>query len=229
MNENKYSRCKGDDFLSKLTKYIPLIKFMGQVFGSDFEIILHDVSQPDTSIIAIENSHISGRHVGDCLTDLARQWIAQKKYLETNYIVNYEGKTAGGHNLVSSTYFIKDEDTLIGLLCINHNTDSLLEAQRIIHALTSAFYLPDKNASNYSERFSGSILDISSNRILKTLNSFNVTPKRMSAAEKIELVKKLDEQEIFSTKGAIAQVADYLNVSEPTIYRYLSKVRKKQN
>lgn len=53
-------------------------------------------------------------------------------------------------------------------------------------------------------------------------------PKRMSAAEKMMLVKKLDEQEIFSTKGAIAQVADYLQVSEPTIYRYLSKVRKKQ-
>lgn len=45
--------------MSKLTNYIPLVKFMGQVFGSDFEIILHDISQPDTSIIAIENAHIS--------------------------------------------------------------------------------------------------------------------------------------------------------------------------
>ena len=74
--------------MSKLTNYIPLVKFMGQVFGSDFEIILHDISQPDTSIIAIENAHISGRRIGDSLTDLARQFIADKKYLETDYIVN---------------------------------------------------------------------------------------------------------------------------------------------
>lgn len=214
--------------MSKLTNYIPLVKFMGQVFGSDFEIILHDISQPDTSIIAIENAHISGRRIGDSLTDLARQFIADKKYLETDYIVNYEGKCAGGHHLVSSTYFIKEDDTLIGLLCINHNTDTLLEAERAIHALSTAFCLPGKGPSGYSERLNASILDISSDRILNTLNSFNVMPKRMSAAEKIELVKKLDEQEIFSTKGAIAQVADYLQVSEPTIYRYLSKVRKKQ-
>lgn len=213
--------------MSKLTGYIPLVKFMGQVLGNDFEIILHDISQPDTSIIAIENAHISGRRIGDPLPDSARQFIANKKYLETDYIVNNEGRYTNGHNLVSSAFFIKDGGALIGLLCINHNTDTLLEAERAIHALSAAFCLPNNGPSGYSERSNSSMLDISSDRILNTLNSFNLIPERMSAAEKIELVRKLDEQEIFSTKGAILQVADYLNVSGPTIYRYLSKIRKK--
>lgn len=212
--------------MSKLDKYIPLVKFMGIVFGRHFEIILHDISRPDASIIAIENSHITGRKIGGSLTELARQFIREKKYEENDYIVNYEGKTDSGHYLVSSTYFIKENGELIGLLCINHNTDALLEAKRAVQALTAAFTLPGQSPSGYSEKLNGSILDISSDRILNTLNSFNVTPQRMSASEKMELVRQLDCQEIFSTKGAVAQVADYLNVSEPTIYRYLSKIRK---
>lgn len=212
--------------MSKLDKYIPLVKFMGIVFGQHFEIILHDISHPETSIIAIENAHITGRKVGGPLTKLAKQFIREKKYEENDYIVNYEGKTGTGHYLVSSTYFIKENGELIGLLCINHNTDALLEAKRAIQALTSAFVLPGQSPAGYSEKLNESILDISSDRILNTLNSFNVTPQRMSAAEKMELVRQLDCQEIFSTKGAVAQVADYLNVSEPTVYRYLSKIRK---
>ena len=115
---------------------------------------------------------------------------------------------------------------MIGLLCVSHNTDALLEAWRAVRALTSAFSLPGKTISEYSEEAGGSMLDISSSRILNTLNSFNVVPQSMSAAEKMDIVRRLDQQGIFSTKGAISLAARYLNVSEPTLYRYLSKVRK---
>ena len=47
------------------------------------------------------------------------------------------------------------------------------------------------------------MLDISSSRILNTLNSFNVVPQRMSAAEKMDIVRRLDQQGIFSTKGQL--------------------------
>ena len=159
--------------MSELEKYIPLVRFMGQVFGSDFEIVLHDIRFPE-----------------------------------------------------ASAYFIKENQELIGLLCVSHNTDALLEAWHTVSALTSSFYLPGKTISEYSEEAGGSMLDISSSRILNTLNSFNVVPQRMSAAEKMDIVRRLDQQGIFSTKGAISLAARYLNVSEPTLYRYLSKVRK---
>ena len=44
-----------------------------------------------------------------------------------------------------------------------------------------------------------------------------------SGEEKIRVVKYLQDKGTFKVKGAIALVADKLDVSEPTIYRYLKK------
>lgn len=37
--------------MGSLDKYIPLVEFMGLVFGRNFEVILHDVSKPEASTI----------------------------------------------------------------------------------------------------------------------------------------------------------------------------------
>lgn len=214
--------------MSELKKYIPLVRFMGQVFGSDFEIVLHDVRYPDASVIAVENGHITGRTLGGQMTASERQIILEEKYLESDFLTGFGRQTENGHYLVHSAYFIKEDHECIGLLSVSHNADTLLEAQHAVNALISAFSLPEKTLAAYSEKTGGSMLDISGSRILNTLNSLNVTPQHMSAAEKMDIVRRLDQQDIFSTKGAVAQAAEYLNVSEPTLYRYLSKIRKEK-
>ncbi|MEJ5996810.1 helix-turn-helix transcriptional regulator [Corynebacterium sp. H130] len=53
----------------------------------------------------------------------------------------------------------------------------------------------------------------------------SVAPDRMQSAERIEVVADLDEAGFFLLKGGIAAAAKRLQVSEPTIYRYLVKAR----
>ncbi|MDU0477777.1 helix-turn-helix transcriptional regulator [Staphylococcus chromogenes] len=53
----------------------------------------------------------------------------------------------------------------------------------------------------------------------------HVSPERMQVAERIEVVSDLDEAGFFLLKGGIAAAAERLQVSEPTVYRYLVKVR----
>lgn len=48
-----------------LERYIPLVEFMGKICGKSYEIILHDVSTPERSVIAACNEHLSGRRIGD--------------------------------------------------------------------------------------------------------------------------------------------------------------------
>ena len=50
-----------------------------------------------------------------------------------------------------------------------------------------------------------------------------VHAERLKVEEKIRVVKYLQDKGTFKVKGAIALVADKLDVSEPTIYRYLKK------
>lgn len=51
-----------------------------------------------------------------------------------------------------------------------------------------------------------------------------VLVERLKVDEKIKVVKYLQEKGTFKVKGAIALVAEKLDVSEPTIYRYLKKM-----
>ncbi|GAI72014.1 unnamed protein product [marine sediment metagenome] len=44
---------------------------IGKTFGKNCEVVIHDYSNPNHSIIKIVNGYITGRKVGDSLTDLA--------------------------------------------------------------------------------------------------------------------------------------------------------------
>lgn len=78
-----------------LERYIPLVEFMGKICGKNYEIILHDVSTPERSVIAACNGHLSGRRVGDPMTELAKELLRTGVYKERDYVANYEGRTAG--------------------------------------------------------------------------------------------------------------------------------------
>jgi len=88
--------------------------------------VLHDIQNPNSSIIAIRNGHISGRKIGGPMTDLALKLMNEKYYMKNDYVVK-SGRTKDGKLLASSTFFIKDENQeLIGMLCINNNLTDMI-------------------------------------------------------------------------------------------------------
>ena len=70
-------------------------------------------------IIAIANSHISGRKLGAPLTNMALGILRDRSYDAADYCLQYHGVSVNGKDLRSNTFFIKQNGTLIGLLCIN--------------------------------------------------------------------------------------------------------------
>ena len=46
---------------SRLERYLPIAAFLSAVCGKHYEVILHDVSDPEASVVAIFNGHLSGR------------------------------------------------------------------------------------------------------------------------------------------------------------------------
>ena len=44
--------------------YSLLVEFLGHILGPDYEIALHELKDDSNQIIAIANSHISGRKLG---------------------------------------------------------------------------------------------------------------------------------------------------------------------
>lgn len=217
-----------------MQELIPLVKFLAKVIGPHGEVLLHDLKDYDHSIIAIENNHISGRNVGAPITDLMLDVIKNKRYKGKDFITNYTGKSKSGSLLKSSTFYVKnDKDELIGLLCINVDMSVFMNLDRQLRQIISYDLNEDvfgdeksiEQPEKVQENFGDSLEDLTASSIESIIAAYGVPPERMSAEEKTEIVRQLNEKGVFLIKGEVGRVAKYLNVSDATVYRYLSKVK----
>ena len=62
-----------------LERYVPLVEYIGQIFGEYCEVILHDLTNMEHSIVAIANQQITGREVGGHITDFGLEVVHDPK------------------------------------------------------------------------------------------------------------------------------------------------------
>ena len=226
-----------------IINYIKLTEFLGMVLGPDFEVVLHDISEQDTSIIAIANGHISGRTIGEPLTDFARQKIEERAYDTEDSIINYPGIVTDKQNIIrSSIFFIKDQHgTLQGLLCVNYDDsrhraliDKLLKFRHPDSYVESNFVYNVEKASAEPkpsfvlESFQESASTVTYNTINQVVRENNVPVKRLTMEEKLSIISALDKKGVFLLKNAIKEVAEQLDCSTATLYRYINMIREKK-
>jgi predicted transcriptional regulator YheO len=204
-----------------LKSIIPIVEGVAKTFGKNCEVVLHDFNNFQSSIIAIENGHVTGRSLGSPMTEIGLQAI--RKGNTNDNILNYTGKSTDGRALKSSTMFINDENgQVIGCLCINFDMSELIVAQNAIQELTQTESKDDLKQHDY---LSNSVNDVLSSIVSNTLEEVGKPVAYMSKDEKVNIVKRLDEQGAFLIKGAIDYVAKVLCVSRYTIYNYLDEIR----
>ena len=201
--------------------YKSMMPFLADVCGPGCEIVLHDVTDPDHSLIAIQHP-LSGRKIGDSMTDLALDLQEKGTYTNESHISNYNGKSKG-RDFLSSTYFIKNDGNLIGLLCINKDMSLIQEMNHSLHQLLKQFNLEQPVNSSYAEDLDTSVTDILQKRLSEIIQQFSVNPSQMTREEKISVVHQLSEEGLLSVKGMSSTTAQKLGISIPTLYRYLNK------
>lgn len=206
----------------KIEEYIPLVDFIADILGQNCEVVLHDVINPESSIIAIRNNHVSGRIAGGPMTDLGLKLLKERAYIEKDFITNYPSSTKDGKILRSSTLFLKDDDgNLIGMLCVNVDVTQAVAMKDFLESYISGG--EKRFASHETEHFATSIEELVHSTIKKTISDAGIPPERMTPEEKMAVVQSLSGKGIFMLKGAVSLVADMLSVSENTVYRYLNK------
>lgn len=214
-----------------LNLFIPFVDFLGQVLGENTEVVLHDVSCPEHSVVAIRHGFHSGRTVGSSLTDFAFRVKNNKEYENHDYLINYRAK-AKGNDFIASTYYIKNEGRLIGMLCLNTNTtasrDFIQSAARFFETLPmgGCSFLADNTPDGHGyseENLDIPIVSLAESIIAKTIADSNISPERMTRAEKMQIVWELADQGIPRMKGAVSEIAKQLKLSESTVYRYISQ------
>jgi len=224
-----------------LQQYKVIVKFLEKTLGPDYEIVLQDLHPGRCRISAIANGHISGRQIGNPLTDAALQMLSDKLYETTDYISNYQGIAENGHVLRSSTMFIKDESgNPVGLLCINFDDSRYAELQKkllaVIHPeefletslisqkIASAPTKKPIHTKTITENFSMDIPSLMQKIFDDATISLTTPIDRLNQGEKKDIIQKLQERGLFQLKGAIPFVARRFSCSTATVYRYLNEL-----
>lgn len=222
-----------------LEQYIPLAEMLVQTFGQDVEVVLHDLTIPERSVVYVANASVTGRKLGDSFDQLVRQVILSAR-LQDNFVANYYFTAANGKFIRSSTLLLRDTNNkLQGALCINIDTTKITEQIEWLQA-----QLP--GMQQYTNRVRTDIAqadDLKSEDGLEADDSQNIVamvtaiidnilkgslPEMLTREERVAKIKFMDAKGIFLMKGSIELVAEKLGVNKVTVYSYLDEARGKR-
>lgn len=212
-----------------LQHYVKLTEFLGQALGPDYEVALYDLTEDTRPIIAITNSHVSGRGVGMPLTDTILQTLLQKDFNTWDYHLHSRTVSPDGKTLYCSTLLLRQDSQPIGMLCINFD-DSRYQSlvQDILHLCHPGQYtktMPDHETASMEGRMKNSITSVAQDAIVRELEQLGINADRLTAEERVKMIAVLEARGIFLLKGAIKDVAEAMHCSQASVYRYLSQVR----
>jgi predicted transcriptional regulator YheO len=202
------------DFLKRFIKNISLH------FGENCEVVLHEINNFDSRIIAIENGHVTERSVGESSTHQFFEEYFSKDFYRNPVYIN---KTDKGRILVSSTTIIEDEHkNVIGAICINYDISDLLIGKNAIEKI-----IQHKTDKDIKEGYPDDIKGMMNYYIKECEALIGKPPTLMTKEEKLKALEYLDNKGIFLITKSSNRVCEYFNISKYTLYTYLEEIRNK--
>lgn len=205
----------------------PVMKAIAAAVGPHCEVVLHDLStrNMEHTITAIENGHVTGRHVGGPSTSRGLELL--RKETENHDEFGYRGRTHDGRELrCSSVYLRNAEGRVIAALCINVDMTPLLAARS---ALDETLRGTDDHEPVHAEVFADDINAVLDNLIETAVEATGKSVSLMDRDDRIEVLRFLESKGAFFVKRAADRVARRLNISRVTAYNYLEHIRSEES
>ncbi len=203
------------DFLKRTAEAIAI------TFGPTCETLVHDMTKSGRPILAIFNSHISGRTIGST-ADIYGDEVYQESYA-TNFriggdVINAHVFTHTGRHVKSTTILFKGTDFYYGLgfnfdyTAVHNAMDTLYGLTRVDDDMTKA--LAAENSSQLDEIFN------------ECMTLLGKPACDMRKRDRLQLIALLMQKKAFRYQKAITYVADQLGVSRYTVYNYIHEVEE---
>ncbi|WP_147534372.1 helix-turn-helix transcriptional regulator [Bacillus marasmi] len=206
-----------------LESFIPIAKATAKMFGQNCEVVIHDLTNPQASVIFTVNNHVTGRKIGQSFDHLVKTVLLSTDFKE-DYLAGYTFLTEDNRTIRSSTSLIRDsKDKVIGAFCINFDVEALNQMQQFLNVMLPA---QDETLANATDDGNETIENVEAivDQLISQIieNSNHSTMKRQ---EKIELIRFMDEKGIFLMKGSVEKVASLMGISKVTVYSYLDEIK----
>ncbi len=214
------------DIKSFLKPYVAVADMIANTFGEDCEVVVHDLEDPEHSVVYVANNKVTGREIGQSFYTLVSKVMLSEE-LADDHADNYYFTAANGKLIRSSTLLIRDETgEVAGAICINLDTSRITQQLEFLQSLMPNREKPELTSRKRPGSAEGNIPDMVDALIQRIIGSSPV--ETMSREQRIEKVRFMEEKGIFLMKGSVEKAAEELGVNKVTIYSYLDEIRGKR-
>ena len=201
-----------------------LAKGVSMHFGSSCEVVIHEISDKSaySSIVAIENGHITGRKVGDGPSHVVLEQLGRSGEAVDDQLC-YLTRTPNGRVLKSSSIYIRDDDGKVcAIFSINFDITTLTMVDRTIHSMIQV----DETQMKEPERITLSVSDLLDDLIRQADELVGKPPAMMTKDDKIRAVQFLNKSGALLITKSGDKIAKHFGISKYTLYSYLDSKRE---
>lgn len=205
-----------------LHSYMNVADGTADFWGENCEVVVHNLSRLDASVIKIVNGHLSGRQEGSPISEVTLSFVNKMLANPAMRHVTYFAKSKRGEAFKASISAIEGEKgNIIGLFCINfYLTGSFL-------SLLQNFTPTSKTETeNISETFVENTEELMLNALEEAKKSVYDNLAISSSNKNKEIVAILHQKGIFNLKDSVITIANHLGISKNTVYMHIRNMNK---
>lgn len=214
----------------------PVVDLMEQILPPNTELVLHDLTHPDASVVAIANGQVSGRSVGSPILGGPKNDQAFTAAFATTTEASggghamvgvYPTVSPAGTPLKSATVIFRSESGIpLAALCANVD----LQMLKLVHAWVGrAIDGPSNVKANGETHVESADMDALMAEIIESAVQNLAKPVLlMTKDEKSKAVEEMLRRGLFIVKGSVPRAAKALGLSRYTVYNYLEEIRRRE-
>ena len=203
--------------------YFRLAKAIAQQFGPNCEVVVHDLesNDPESSIVAIENGHVSGRQIGDGPSHVVLDALNGDRSDLQDHLA-YLTKTRDGKILKSSTIYIRDDFGVArGIFSINYDITLMLAMEESLKQFTAA-----EQETKEPQAITRSVADLLDELIAQSVKLGGKPVALMSKEDKVKAIQFLNETGAFLITKSGDKVCKFFGISKYTLYSYIDEAKE---
>lgn len=192
-------------------------------FGNDCEIVIHDLtaSNLESSIVFIENGHVSNRKLGDGPSHIVLEAVRRDPSVLEDKLA-YLTRTHDGRILKSSTMYIRDESgKVVAILAVNYDITSLLAIESAIGSITSTQEADQASSSAEPANIPLNVNDLLDELINQSIKLVGKPVAMMTKEDKIQAIRFLNDSGAFLITKSGDKVSNTFGISKFTLYSYM--------
>ena len=188
------------------------------MFGPNCETLVHDMTRPGHPILAIYNGTVTGREVGsteDIFGDIGN--YDQTLYFKKDYC-NQMVLSRDGRTFKSSTFNVVGDDYHFAF-GINMDITSMVRANQVLSELTAT-------SGDLQQTMMQDARSQLEELLRECVSAVGKDPEHMKKTDRMRIIRMLYKRRAFTYQKSVAIVAERLNVSRYTVYKYMHELEE---